>query len=87
MAGILTGGQHCYKSLEDMRTAMDEMIMNISQKLNSLCENVGISLKASSRNLTELQQKADEINTQLDETLVRKVSRKWASLYAESESY
>ena len=51
-------------------------IMEVSRILNLLCENVGVSVKPSSRNLTELQQEADEINRQLDEALARKVISK-----------
>jgi len=52
---------------------MNEWIAEVSGKLNSLCESVGVSVKDSSRNLTELQQEVDKINCQLDEALARKV--------------
>ena len=52
---------------------MNKWIAEVSRKLNSLCESVGVSVKACSRNLTELHQEADEINRQLDEALARKV--------------
>ena len=53
--------------------------LDISRKLNSLCEHVDASVKASSQNLTELQQEADKINRQLDEPLARKVTQKMSS--------
>jgi len=55
---------------------MDEWLAEVSGKLNSLCESVGVSMNDSSRNLTELQQEADEINRQLHEALARKVISK-----------
>jgi len=58
---------------------MNEWLAEVSGKLNSLCESVGVSVKDSSRNLTELQQEADKINRQLDEALARKVILKLSS--------
>jgi len=58
---------------------MNEWIAEVSGKLNSLCESVGLSVKDSCRNLTELQQEADKINRQLDEALARKVIQKMSS--------
>jgi len=52
---------------------MNEQIAEVSGKLNSLSKKLGVSVKDSSRNLTELQQEVDKINCQLDEALVRKV--------------
>jgi len=59
--------------LDDIRPEMNEQIAEVSGKLNSLSKKLGVSVKDSSRNLTELQQEVDKINCQLDEALVRKV--------------